>query len=76
MAKELDRAGIPTAYIATITSLAQSVGANRIVAGRGVTHPTGDPRLPVDEERALRRRVVGKALEALRTEVKDQLVLE
>lgn len=51
------------------------MGANRIVAGRGVTHPTGDPRLPLDEEKEVRRRVVGAALEALRAEVKDPLVL-
>ncbi|MBI4494954.1 MAG: glycine/betaine/sarcosine/D-proline family reductase selenoprotein B [Chloroflexi bacterium] len=75
MAKEIERAGIPTAYITTIVPLAQSVGPNRIVAGKAVIHPTGDPALASDEERAFRRRLVRRALDALETDAREPIVL-
>jgi len=52
------------------------VGANRIVHGVSITHPTGDPSLAVGEEHALRRRVVERALEMLTTEVGPKTVWE
>lgn len=51
--------------ITTLVSLARQVGANRIVAGRGVTHPTGDPALTPREELELRQALVEAALAAL-----------
>jgi betaine reductase len=39
--------------------------ANRIVPGVGITNPVGDPRLSHDEEKALRRDILLKALVAL-----------
>lgn len=75
MTKEFERAGIPTVLISTIVPLAQSVGANRIVAGRAIPHPLGDPSLPPDQEKDLRRRMVRRALEALRTEAATGIVL-
>ena len=74
MAKELERAGIPTAFITSMVPLAKSIGANRIVQGKAVTHTTGDPSLPPEEEKAYRKRLVQKALRALQTEIKDQEV--
>lgn len=74
MAKEFERAGIPTTLVTTIVPLAQSVGPNRIVAGRAVPHPLGDPALGPAEERAMRRRMVLKALEILRAETAEQIV--
>jgi len=50
-------------------------GANRIIAGRAIPHPVGDPALPADEERVFRRMLVSRALDTLTTEVQDQLVL-
>ena len=38
--------------------------------------PDGNPALPHDEEKALRRKLVEKALKALTTEVEDQTVFE
>jgi betaine reductase len=63
------------ALISAITPLPIAVGASRIIGGRAIPHPVGDPALPADEERALRRMLVSRALDALTTEVQDQLVL-
>jgi len=74
MAKEFERQGIPTAFISTIVPLAESIGPNRIIPGQAITHPLGDPRLSREEERALRRRLVERALGALQTDVPGQTV--
>lgn len=76
MAKELERAGVPTVLITAMVALAERVGAPRIVAGRAVTHPVGDPTLPPAAERALRRRLIERALEALETPVDQPRVFE
>jgi glycine reductase len=74
MAKEFERRGIPTAIISTIVPLAESIGPNRIIPGKAITHPLGDPTLSRDEERALRRGLVRRALDALQTEISGQTV--
>ena len=52
-----------------MTPVAVMVGANRIVPAAGIIHPLGNAELSSENERALRRRIVERALEALRTEV-------
>jgi glycine reductase len=52
-----------------MTPVAVMIGANRVVPAAGIIHPLGSGDLPADEEKALRRRIVEKALHALRTEV-------
>jgi len=52
------------------------VGANRILHGVSITHPTGDPTLAVGEEHALRVRIVERALEMLSTDVAPRTVWE
>jgi glycine reductase len=42
MAKEIERSGIPVAYVTTLTSLAEEMRANRIVAGVRIPHPLGN----------------------------------
>lgn len=74
MAKEFERQGIPTAFISTIVPLAESIGPNRIIPGKAITHPLGDPTLSRDEEKALRRRLIQRALDALQTEIQAQTV--
>jgi glycine reductase complex component B subunit gamma len=74
MAKEFERQGIPTAFISTIVPLAESIGPNRIIPGRAITHPLGDPSRSRDEEKALRRELVRRALDALQTEIQTQTV--
>jgi len=65
----LDRVGIPSVHINAFTSISQSAGANRIVFGGDFTAPVGDPSLPLEREKAYRRRIIEKALEVLQTEV-------
>ena len=69
MARELERAGLPTVQVSTMTPVAVMVGANRIVPAAGIIHPLGSADLSPDDEKALRRRIVEQALQALRTEV-------
>jgi glycine reductase len=55
-------------------SIAESVGANRIIIGGDFTYPTGDPSLPLEREEAYRVRILEKALEAMRTPVEKPTV--
>jgi glycine reductase complex component B subunit gamma len=65
MAKEIERAGIPVAYVTTLTSLAEEIRANRIVAGVRIPHPLGNPVLTPETEHQLRTAVTRRALEVL-----------
>jgi glycine reductase complex component B subunit gamma len=76
MVKEVERAGIPVVHLCTVTPISMTVGANRIVPTIAIPHPLGDPSLDPAEEKALRRRLVEKGLEALATEVEDQTIFE
>ena len=76
LAKEIDRAGIPSVLVTALVPLAESVGVNRIVQGNAVTNPFGDPDLPFDEGVAYRRSVVETALEAVRQPVDGPTVFE
>ena len=53
--------GIPTVFITALPTIAQMVGANRIVRGVAITHPTGDPSLAAGDELALRVRILDRA---------------
>lgn len=74
--KEIERAGLPAVVITAMTSVAQAVGANRIVRAGRIPHPTGDPTQPTERERNWRRSVVQTALKALTTPVEKQTVFE
>ncbi len=76
MVKEIERAGIPVVHICTIVPISKTVGANRIVPAVAIPHPLGDPQLVREEEKALRKSIVARALEALETEVGSQTVFE
>jgi glycine/betaine/sarcosine/D-proline reductase family selenoprotein B len=69
LAKEIERAGIPTVYVTSLPTVATMIGANRIVRGPAITHPFG---LDADE----RRRIVERALELLETDVEPNTVWE
>jgi glycine/betaine/sarcosine/D-proline reductase family selenoprotein B len=69
LAKEIERAGIPTVYVTSLPTVATMIGANRIVRGPAITHPFGlDP--------GERRRIVERALELLEAEVEPNTVWE
>ena len=55
---------------------ALTVGANRIVRGKAIIHPLGDPNLSPDREKALRRKIVSKALEVLGKDIGSEKVFE
>ena len=76
MVKEIERAGIPVAHICTVVPISLTVGANRIVPAVAIPHPLGKPELAQKDEKALRRKIVEKALTALETEVDQQTVFE
>lgn len=62
--------------VTALSPLAHAVGANRIVGGKAVSHPFGDPTLLPDEERRYRRHVVERALAALATPIEAPTVFE
>ena len=74
MVKEIERAGITVVHACSIVPISQTVGANRIVPTVAIPHPFGDPQLPEDEEKELRRQLVRKILQALGTPVTGQTV--
>ena len=66
MAKELERAGIPTVHVTNLVSVSENTGAKRIMSGKAIHHVFGDPSLDAGDERQLRRRLVEQALEMLK----------
>jgi glycine reductase complex component B subunit gamma len=70
----LERAGLPTVQVSTMTPVAVMVGANRVVPAAGIIHPLGNAELAPEEERALRRRIVERALQALAADVAQPTV--
>ena len=76
MVKEIERAGIPVVHMCTIVPISLTVGANRIVPTVAIPYPLGNPKLPAEDEKKLRRELVEKALEALKTEVHGQTVFD
>jgi glycine reductase len=76
MVKEVERAGIPVVHMCTVVPISLTVGANRIVPTIAIPHPLGNPALDATEEKALRRKLVERALEALSTEITEQTVFE
>lgn len=59
-----------------MTSVALSVGANRIVKAGRIPHPTGDPTKAPEHERAWRERVLEVSLKALTTPLEQQTIFE
>lgn len=55
--------------ITAFTSIALSVGANRIVFGGDFICPAGNPEIPLEREKYFRKMILLKALKALQTEV-------
>ena len=57
--------------ITSALPIAKMVGSNRVVLGNGIVHVTGDPNLPRNEEKELRRQLVQKALNALESDKQE-----
>lgn len=76
MVKEIEKTGLPVVHICTVVPISLTVGANRIVPAIAIPHPLGNPSLNNEEEKALRRGIIDKAIKALTTEVDGQTVFE
>lgn len=76
MVVELERTGIPTAHVTPMTPVALMVGSNRVILGNSIVHPVGNVALSPKAEKALRRALVDKALEALQTELSGQKLFQ
>ena len=63
-------------FVTALPTIAQMVGANRVLRGMAITHPTGDPSLAPEEEWTLRIRIVERALEMLAADVDPLTVWE
>ena len=74
MVKAIEATGIPVVHICTIVPISLTVGANRIVPAVAIPHPLGDPLKTKAEEKVIRRAILEKALEALKTPIKEQTV--
>ncbi len=74
MVKGIEKSGIPVVHICTVVPISLTVGANRIVPAVAIPYPLGDPTLDEIEEKAIRRKIVEKALIALTTQVSEQTV--
>lgn len=72
----MERAGIPTALLCNLVSIARRVGAPRIVPTRGIPWPAGDPSLDTAGELAWRERLVRTALVAVSSPVHEPTVFE
>jgi betaine reductase len=62
--------------VTNLVTIAEQVGAPRIVPGRGIPYPAGDPNLSPADESAWRRRLVERALEAVATHVEKPTVFD
>jgi len=76
MAKEMERAGIPTALITSLSSVALKIGANRVVQGKRFSHPCGNPALSPADEKAWRIELIRTALKALAEPVDQPTLFE
>jgi betaine reductase len=76
LTREIENGGIPTAFITALPDTAFAVGARRVVLGRAITSPVGDPSLSKEKEKALRKRIVRAALNALTTTHKEKEAID
>lgn len=60
---------MPVAFVTAMSMMAKQLGANRVVTGTKIPHPMGDPSLPPEADKALRRKIVSCALTALQSDV-------
>ena len=74
MVKAIEATGIAVVHICTIVPISQTVGANRIVPAVAIPYPLGDPSKSREEEKVIRKAILEKALDALKTPIREQTV--
>lgn len=75
MVKEIERFGIPIVHMATITTISQSVGANRIKPTVAIPYPVGKPQL-ADKEDEFREKLLDGAVAALASNIEESKVFK
>lgn len=76
MVKEIERLGMPVVHMVNMVPVAKGVGSNRIVKTYGISYPMNDPNVTPDQQIEQRYELVGRALKALQTEIKESTVFE
>lgn len=66
----------PAVIVTTLTPVAKTIGASRIVAGQTIPCPLGNSALSADEELTIREEILQKCLTALTTEVSESTIFE
>lgn len=69
ISKELEKEGLPVAFITAMISIARQEGVNRIIEGVAIPHPCGDPALSEEADREVRRKIVARSFEALQEDI-------
>jgi glycine reductase len=64
----IEKLGIPVIQITAVPNVAQMVGTNRILRGQTVPCVVGNSALNKEQEKALRRKIILRALEILQME--------
>lgn len=64
------------AVLSALPPLAMQAGANRVIQGVKIEHVCGDPTLPPEADRDLRRRLVRQALRALQADVAQPTLMQ
>ena len=64
------------AFVSAVPAIPLSLGVPRVVLGVAITHVLGDPGLPADRERDLRRGLVETAARALTVDVTRPTLFE
>ncbi len=62
------------AFITAMVSMAEQMGAKRIVKGTRIPHPCGNPEAPTEEDLIIRRAIMKCALEAVQKDVKQSTI--
>ena len=62
------------AFITAMVSLAEQMGAKRIVKGTKIPHPCGNPEAPAEEDLTTRRGILECALEAIQKDVQGSTI--
>ena len=63
-------------HVCSIVTISKTVGANRIVPSVAIPHPLGDPTKSAEEELAIRRELLQRAITALESDVEQQTVFD
>ena len=71
MARQIEKSGLPVAFVTALPEAARSLHVNRIVKGRAITHPTGNPASSAAGELLERVQLLRRALEALGSDVPE-----